>query len=227
MATTTATANLTIVKTTADAGRRRATALTLSPHRHGMKRLLDNVAIAIAAALFAVSASGELIIELNGTDEDGTLATFTGSGTTAGAFEFNIDAHEIGNFVLPTGPDNQWFDLVDPVLFAPGITIERFHVDHNPIPTLDDLRIGMSDFVVSGVSFNVSGSSLIEGLTFSSLIPGTYADSTRPDVGIVGGVTLIIHPYVVSEPASLALLGLGLAGLVLSRRRSRRLVGDV
>lgn len=186
-------------------------------------RLKQLGAAALLTASVALPANASLIIELNGTDSGGTLATFNGSGTTDGIFQFNIDAHEIGDFVLPTGPNNQWFDLVDPIVFAPGISIERFHVDHNPVPTLDDLRIGMSDFVVSGVNFNISGSSMIEGLTFSSLIPGTYADSTRPDVGIVGGVTLVIHPYSVDEPASLALLGLGLGALLLSRRRRGRL----
>lgn len=172
--------------------------------------------------LAAAPASAGLIIELSGTETGGTLATFTGSGTTDGAFEFNIDAHEIGDFVLATGPDNQWFDLADPVAFASGLTIERFHVDHNPVPMLDDLRIGMSDFVVSGIDFDVSGASLIEGLDFATLIPGSYSDSTRPDVGIVGGVSVIVHPQRVDEPAALGLMSLGLFALVLSRRRSRR-----
>lgn len=177
----------------------------------------------VLTGLAAMPARAGLIIELSATDSGGTLATFTGSGTTVGAFQFNIDAHEIGNFVRSSGPNNLWFLLADPVSFATGVSIERFHVDYNPAPTLDDLRIGMTEFVRSGIDFNVSGSSLIEGLSFAELIPGTYASSNRPDVGIVGGVSLVVHPRSVDEPGSLALLSLGLVALVLCRRRSKRL----
>lgn len=180
----------------------------------------------VAACWLSMPASASLIIELNGTENDHTIATFTGSGITDGVFQFNIDVHEIGNFVLPTGPNNSWFNLADPVIFASGVTIERFHVDHNPAPTLDDLRIGMSSFVGSGISFAVNGSSLIEGLAFSSLIPGTYADSNRPDNAIVGGVSLVVHPYSVDEPATFALIGMGFAALVWQRRRRANLAPE-
>lgn len=196
-------------------------------HQQLKTRLKQLACMALVAACWvSVPASASLIIELSGNENDDTIATFSGSGITDGVFQFNIDVHEIGDFVLPTGPNNSWFNLANPVVFASGVTIERFHVDHNPAPTLDDLRIGMSSFVGSGISFAVNGSSLIEGLAFSSLIPGTYGESNRPDNAIVGGVSLIVHPYEVDEPATFALIGLGFGALLWQRRRRANAVMD-
>lgn len=183
-------------------------------------RQLRRALIALATiGLLAVNANAALIIELAERHDGGTQANFSGSGTTNGAFEFNLDAHGIGDFVFDTGPDNSWFDLANPVQFADGFNLERVHVDYNPDPDFDDLRFGLSAFVPTRIDYNIQGSSLVSGLAFSSLIPGSYGASQHPDVNIVGGVSLLVTPLSVPEPASIALFAIGLIALTLSRRR--------
>lgn len=186
------------------------------------RRLVRHLLALIAVGLLGTGAQAALIIELAERHDGGTQANFSGSGTTSGAFEFNLDAHEIGNFVLETGPDNSWFDLANPVQFADGFNLERIHIDYNPDPLFDDLRFGLSAFVPSRIDYNVQGSSLVSGLAFSSLIPGSYGASQHADVNIVGGVSLVVTPLSVPEPASIALFAIGLVALTLSRRRRSR-----
>lgn len=194
--------------------------------RHSMvpsgRRLCKHMLTLFAMCLLSASVQAALIVELAERRDGGTQANFSGSGTTNGAFEFNLDAHEIGDFVLDTGPDNSWFDLANPVQFADGFNLERIHIDHNPDPLFDDLRLGLSGFVPSRIDYSIQGSSLVSGLAFSSLIPGSYGASQHPDVDIVGGVSLVVTPLSVPEPASIALFAVGIVALTLSRRRRNR-----
>ncbi|MCR9278266.1 MAG: PEP-CTERM sorting domain-containing protein [Pseudomonadaceae bacterium] len=191
--------------------------------RHGPHRarafLRRAFTTALAVSFLSASASAALIVELAERRDGGTQANFWGAGTTNGAFEFNLDAHGIGDFVLPTGPDNSWFDLANPVEFADGFNLERVHIDYNPDSQFDDLRLGLSDFVPTRIDYDIQGSSLVSGLAFSSLIPGSYGASQHPDVNIVGGLSLVVTPLSVPEPASIALFTIGLVALTLSRRR--------
>ncbi len=188
------------------------------------KALRRGLLVLGAVCVLGSNASAALIIELAERHDGGTQANFSGSGTTVGAFEFNLDAHEIGDFVLDTGPDNAWFDLANPVQFADGFNLERIHIDYNPDPDFDDLRFALSAFVPTQIDYNIQGSSLVSGLAFSSLIPGSYGSSQHPDVNIVGGVSLLVTPLSVPEPASIALFSIGLIALAFSRRRRSQLV---
>ncbi len=189
-----------------------------------MARSLFRLTLGLLVLALASPSHAALIITLRDDGIGGTLAAFEGAGTTdPKGFQVYIDAHEIGDFIAENGPENSLFSLATPLNFGVGRNILGLHLDRNP-DRLDDLRVQMDGYVDVGFDFSVLGESLVSGLRFADLVQGTYAASTRPDVAIIGGLTLIVEPPLpVLEPTTMSLLvgGLGLLWLRARRRNAK------
>ncbi|MEM8943645.1 MAG: hypothetical protein AAGD11_00565 [Planctomycetota bacterium] len=167
----------------------------------------------------AHAAHADLVFTLREAPSDGVIGSVSGSGTfdntSLGITNvFNVD--DVGEFT-DVGFFN--FVFVTPLTFAPGITIGSV--------TIDDDGIGNDDFfwfinppASNGlVPYSASGSSVLAGLSFSDLVPGTYSSPTHPQSVALGGFTLNI----VAIPEPSAFLCFGLVGVLEScRRRSKR-----
>ena len=115
--------------------------------------------------------------------------------------------------------DNEVFLLASPISLAPisAVDIIGLYIDSDPGVDQDEGGIYFDVSLGSPFNYNVSGSSLITGLSFSSLTPGTYTSSFGLDL------TYIINdPNDAPAPASLGLLLIGLAGLYSARRKADR-----
>ena len=199
--------------------------------------LVKTSLITVTAGLFAVSANANLLI--NGSFENPNVTTgnwgwFTSAnvpGWNGSNIEIwdnygSVSAYEGSQFAeLNAHPSNgqpfsiyqsfattfgQWYD-VSFAYRARSNSSESFNL------TIDNLNWLIDDHTTSGWSvFSTS----FQATSSSSMISFT---SVSPLTGTVGNflddVKVQADPTRVAEPATLALLGLGLAGLGFSRRR--------
>ncbi len=115
------------------------------------------------------------------------------------------------------------FNLANPMVFASGINITQIIIDDDGGPGLDDIFFPLSaSLSTTPIAFNASGSSQVNGLSFSDLTIGTYTSPNHPVSVELGGFTLNIRDQQVSvpEPATAALGLMGVAGLMMRRRRA-------
>jgi len=170
---------------------------------------------------WSMPAAAGLILTFSDDGMGGTLADLQGSGQIGNAsFQTYIDGIQLGDFLAPGVARNVFYSLAQPLQFGAGLTVDGLHLDNNRVGN-DDLRIRVSAFSPTNFAYSVSGTSAVTGLAFSDLLPGTYAASTHQDIGIVGGLQLIVQePLRVLEPDTVGLLIGGLGLLLLRRRRA-------
>ena len=154
-------------------------------------------AIILALLFWASVGYADVTVTLNHDGSGGVIAAIQGSGTVPDGLGTWAYFDDIGDY---THAEIQAV-LSTPILFAPGISIVKLDIDHDNKPywpdDLDDFGLNFDFETAPGTNFEIDGVSVLTGLSFSDLIPGTY--SVVSDSAGVGLGTLIINEFVINS----------------------------
>lgn len=187
--------------------------LTVSPRK--MRSI--TVAATLLVLLTPCFANAALIITVRDDGAGGAVARFQGSGVTEGTIQ-TAQGVDAGNFATI---DSGLYVLANPVAFVPGIEILWLGLDDdsaNPNPS-DDFGVIFSGVVPNGTNYSVDGESVLNGMLFSTLMPGSYLPQITNGFPSGDFRLVIADSQAVPVPATLALFALGLAGIGLKRKQ--------
>ena len=196
-------------------------------------------AVAILFLALAPAAKASLIVDITGVAGSGeTTWTFSGSTTAVGTGFFDDDNfladtdawQNIGNYTNINDLELTNVSGVASLTIA-GVTrsIDLVYIDHDfAAGPVDDFGVGVSgttDFNFSdGDLVSWTGSLTAIGIDLNDInlagIPVTLFGSQHGANGNLALQVNIGYPTAVAEPATLALFGVGLIGIVVARRRA-------
>jgi len=174
---------------------------------------------AFALSLLAPVTHASVIVTLTHDGLDGVNASVSGSGSIGPSFPRpegpTLEADDLGDYV--TNVEFTFFPLASPVSFSTGVDIIGLFIDDDGVA--DQGGLLLSTAIGAATSYNVSGSSFVNGLSFATLTVGTFTNQSGAFEFPEGELTYIIQDVQVTEPATLVLLGLGATGIGFGRRK--------
>ncbi len=157
-----------------------------------MNSLSKALLLLASAMLLPMTANASLVLTLSDDGSNGTVATFVGTGTTSDYISSSIDVgSNIGEFAASNVLNNFRIFLDTPLAFA-GTYIIELHFDWDY--GLDDFDFHASSSTPGGTDYDINASSLVTGLAYSDLIPGTYFGNDV-DADPLGGFRLEIGGF--------------------------------
>lgn len=157
----------------------------------------------------------------------GVRAAFSGSGTVSGSnfwSGWNFRGDYVSSGVTTASDGEISLPLHSPVTFSDGVAINRLDFDDDRDGN-DDFGLSFSRLVSDGVSYSLSGSSLVDGISFASLRPGSYLSSSHDSGVDVQSMGIIVEQPVIAlagpppkaerfTPATLPVRSSGASGLI-------------
>jgi len=179
------------------------------------------------------SISGNFVYDAE-TPQSGTSGT--GAGIYAGSFSnltALIGAQELGSLIFSagTGETRVANDTFAPPLNPTPRDLLQLAADVTAVTNTTTWQLTLLDIRLRWDEARVSDGDFLNDTSLLSVLPSfagelfiSYIDPVSGETGLGVYTGLVVSPTSVPEPTTLALLGIGLAGMGLSRRRKKAVV---